>query len=83
MTKLSFWQRLMKSIAPAASFARMEAESRAWMAQCQNCKFERSIWEIGGIRSGASGSPRVYRRCSNCGKTGWHIVYKTIPPHGV
>lgn len=33
----------------------MEAESRSWMVQCPNCKYEQSYWDMGGIRWGALG----------------------------
>ena len=57
----------------------MEAASRQWMVQCPNCRYEKSVWEWGGIRYKAAGEPRWYRRCPNCGKRGWHKVYKRKP----
>jgi hypothetical protein len=53
----------------------MEAESRGWMVQCPKCGAERSVWEMGGIRYKAAGSPRWYRRCPGCGKLAWLKVY--------
>ncbi|MCQ3937399.1 MAG: hypothetical protein DPW18_10170 [Chloroflexi bacterium] len=76
MSALSFWQRILKAVASREMFAAMESESRTWMAQCSNCKFERSIWELGGVRWRAAGSPRVYRACPNCNRKHWHTVYK-------
>ena len=36
----------------------MEAESRQWMMQCPNCNFERSVWEMGGVRWKSAGSQK-------------------------
>jgi hypothetical protein len=74
--KLSFWQKFFKALASRDSFAAMEAETRTWMAQCGHCRHERSIWELGGIRWKALGSPRMYRACPNCGQKRWHTIYK-------
>jgi hypothetical protein len=71
-----FLQKLLKSILPKNMADQMEAESRSWMLQCPNCKYEQSYWEIGGIRWGASGKPKIYRPCKNCSQLGWHTVYR-------
>ncbi len=76
MAALSFWQKIFKTIASAETFKDIEAESRLWTMQCSNCKFERSIWEMGGIRWKAAGSPRVYRLCTNCRQKNWQTIYK-------
>ncbi|MBE0681785.1 MAG: hypothetical protein IH589_07700 [Anaerolineales bacterium] len=49
-SSLSFLQKFFKAILPADSFDEMKKESNSWMLQCPNCKHERSIWEMGGIR---------------------------------
>lgn len=76
MTKLSFTQKFMKMISSQQGFEAMQKESKTWMVQCSNCKYEKSIWEIGGIRSGATGNPKTYMRCSNCKQLNWHNIYK-------
>ena len=53
----------------------MEAESRAWMVRCPHCGFERSVWDMGGIRYKAAGTSRNYMRCPSCGKRGWNKIY--------
>jgi len=53
----------------------MEAESRAWMVRCP-CGFERSVWDMGGIRWKAAGKPRQYMLCQSCGKLSWHTIYR-------
>lgn len=67
-------QRFFIRFAGAETAAAMEAHSRAWMVQCPDCGFERSIWDLGGIRYKAAGNPRMLVRCPNCGKAGWHKV---------
>lgn len=69
-------QRIFKAIMPASTLASMEAESRKWMVKCKTCGTERSIWEMGGIRSGASGTKTTRARCEKCCKNEWHTVYK-------
>jgi transposase-like protein len=76
MTNLSLTQRFFKMIAPKESFEAMEKESKTWMVQCSNCKYERSIWDIGGIRSGAAGNPKTRIKCPNCNQNNWHSIYK-------
>lgn len=73
---MSRTQRFLTRFAGAETAAAMEAHSRAWLVQCPDCGFERSIWEMGGIRYKAAGSPRMLMRCPKCGKSGWHKVHK-------
>jgi len=73
---LSFWQRVFKSFLSERTFEDMKKESSSWKIQCPNCNYERSIWEMGGIRWKAAGNPRVLRVCPNCGQQGWHLVYQ-------
>ncbi len=71
MNKLqAFFVKMM----PAAWAREMEAESRQWMVRC-TCGFERSVWELGGIRWKAHGDRRQYRPCPQCGEKTWHAVY--------
>ena len=71
---LSRFQQLIHELAPHSWATSMEAESRAWMVRCRSCGFERSIWELGGIRWKATGSKLTWGRCPNCGKRGWHTI---------
>ena len=73
---MSFVQRLFKGILPRSWGDAMEASSRAWTVRCPNCSHERSVWEMGGIRWGASGNPQRRLTCPGCGATGWHKVFK-------
>jgi hypothetical protein len=74
---VSFFQRLMTAILPGSWAASMEAESRAWMARCEACGGERSVWDLGGIRWKAAGSPRRRLPCINCGQVTWQRLSKT------
>ena len=69
-------QKFLIAILPKKLAADMEAESRSWMLRCSNCKYEQSVWEIGGVRWKAAGNPRIFRSCLNCGKTTWQMVYR-------
>ena len=73
-------QKLLTGMFSPATAARMEADSRMWMMQCQKCGYERSIWEIGGIRYKAIGNPRTLKRCPNCGEINWHKIYRREGP---
>ncbi|HEV2914733.1 MAG TPA: hypothetical protein VGX92_15760 [Pyrinomonadaceae bacterium] len=79
---MSIWHKLLARLFPRQLASDMEAESRAWMLQCP-CGYEISIWELGGIRYGAtSRGKRMLRRCRQCGKLRWHRVYKKDAPQG-
>jgi hypothetical protein len=71
-----FFQKLFKVILSQEKFEDAERESRLWMLQCSNCKYERSVWDMGGVRWKAAGNPRVYRLCPNCNQQNWHVMYK-------
>ena len=75
MSELSGIQKFFIRIFPKRWAESMESDSRRWMMQCPNCGFERSIWDMGGIRWKASGNPRSYLKCPNCGQAAWHAVY--------
>jgi predicted RNA-binding Zn-ribbon protein involved in translation (DUF1610 family) len=64
-------QRLFRRLLPGRA-EDIERESRAWMLICTNCGFERSVWEMGGVRYKAKGSQRVRGKCPSCGESGWH-----------
>lgn len=76
MNELSGTQKFIRLLVSQTTFGAMEAESKSWTVKCANCNHERSIWEMGGIRYKASGNPRLYRSCPNCGQRSWHSVYK-------
>jgi hypothetical protein len=66
------------AIFPAGWGRSMEAVSRRWMMRCR-CGFERSIWDMGGIRWKARGTSRSYMRCLGCGERSWHTIYRRTP----
>jgi hypothetical protein len=72
---MTFIQRFFTAVLPSAWAEEMRAESLSWMIRC-TCGFERSIWEIGGIRWKAKGNPRKLTVCSRCGERTWHTIYQ-------
>ena len=68
--KLSRTQRLFTRLMPRRAAA-IERESREWMVICPKCGFERSVWDLGGVRYKAKGSQRVRGKCPRCGESGW------------
>ena len=54
----------------------IEAESRSWMVRCPSCGHEISVWEAGGMRYKARGTPRKLGRCTQCDFFGMLEVYK-------
>jgi len=69
-------QKLVLAVLPKKWAVSVEAESRIWIARCSSCGFERSVWELGGIRWKAAGSERRYLSCPKCGQAHWHTVSK-------
>jgi len=76
ISPVSFVQKLVLAVVPRSWGAAMEAESRAWIARCETCGGERSIWDLGGIRWKAAGSPRRRLKCPACNRVGWHSIRK-------
>ena len=73
-------QKYFTSLVSPATAARMEADSRAWMLQCPKCGYERSFWDMGGIRYKAVGNQRNLMRCLQCGEVSWHKAYRREGP---
>lgn len=67
-------QQFLTTLLPKAWAEAMRAESLRWMVRC-SCGFERSIWDIGGIRWKAKGTPRRRLTCPQCGQIIWHTMY--------
>jgi ribosomal protein L37E len=78
--KLSLVQRIARALVSARMFAAMEEASRKWTVECPHCGFGRSVWELGGIRYKAAGTPRQHGRCLQCGRNGWHKIRWTDTP---
>lgn len=75
---MSSIQKFFAAIFPARWAKSMEAHSRSWMMRCE-CGYEKSIWDMGGIRWKARGNPRSYRKCQECGNRSWHTIYQKFP----
>lgn len=73
MTRL---QRFLLGFLPQDRRAEAEAESRRWKVICAACGHSASIWDMGGVRYGATGRSLTWGRCKACGKRGKHRVEK-------
>jgi hypothetical protein len=73
---MSSLQKMIVAFLPKKWAASVEAESRTWVACCSSCGFERSVWELGGIRWKAAGNERRYLYCPKCGQARWHTITK-------
>ena len=73
---MSFIQKLAVAVLPRSWAQSMEAKSRAWMARCETCGGERSVWDLGGIRWKAAGNPRRRLSCASCGRVTWQRLSK-------
>lgn len=68
---MSLIRKIVIALVPRKTAGRIEAESRRWFFHCEICGNEQSIWDAGGIRAGAKGTPRIRRSCSACGQKSW------------
>ncbi len=73
---MNLFQRFFKTILPKQWAHDMEMSSRQWVVTCPNCAKETSIWEMGGIRWGASGKSATRIKCSQCSKKSWVVLHK-------
>ncbi|MGH2829694.1 MAG: hypothetical protein ACRDJM_04355 [Actinomycetota bacterium] len=71
---VSRMQRFVLGLMPRSKAAAAEAESRRWIMRCLACDAERSVWDAGGIRYKAAGTPRRKMRCHSCGNVAWHEI---------
>ena len=73
---MSWIQTFFKAVFPTSWAESMEADSRRWMLRCPKCNFERSVWDMGGIRWKAGGNQKNYMKCIGCGERSSHEAYK-------
>ena len=70
----SLTQRIVTRLMPGRA-DEIERQSREWFVVCPNCGFERTYWDLGGVRYKArSRGKRIGLRCSSCGKRAMHAV---------
>ncbi len=72
---MSWIQGLLITLLPKTWVDKMRTESQTWMVRCP-CGYERSVWDLGGVRWKARGNPRLFRMCSKCGQRTWHTIYQ-------
>jgi transposase-like protein len=66
MSSLSFFQVLVQAIFPAQSFEKMREHSMKWRVQCDTCGDGQSVWELGGVRFGATSGKKTRFKCPSC-----------------
>ena len=69
-------QNFLKAILPRAWGESMERESRSWFIRCEECGYELSVWEAGGVRWKAAGNPRKLGKCPTCERPRMFKIYK-------
>jgi len=67
--------RFLKFILPARTFNAVRAGTKMWLLECP-CGHKRDLWDAGGVRYKATGSPKEIARCPACGKRTWHTARK-------
>jgi len=73
--ELSRTQKFVKWFSSKAKFEKIIEESKQWIFKCE-CGKTTSIWDMGGVRSGAKGNPKIRLKCPHCQKVSWQIIYK-------
>jgi hypothetical protein len=68
-------QRFLSAVLPRAWAEEMRADTERWAVRCA-CGFERSLWDLGGIRWKGSGRSWMWAACPRCGRRGWHTIYR-------
>jgi predicted RNA-binding Zn-ribbon protein involved in translation (DUF1610 family) len=72
--RLSVTQRIVMRLMPGRA-DEIERQSREWFITCPKCGFERTYWDIGGVRYKArSKGKRMWFRCPSCGRRAMHAV---------
>ena len=56
----------MKFFSTAKRFDAIQKESMEWKFICPTCTKTTSVWEIGGVRYKASGTPKMRIKCPKC-----------------
>jgi uncharacterized protein YlaI len=65
---------------PQAWAAAAERESRQWSVTCRQCGRVSTIWDEGGLRRRARGTPLTALRCPTCNAVRPHRVERKNPP---
>ena len=78
---MSWLQRIAGWVVDAPTYAEMKAEPERWRFVCRN-GHDASIWDTGGIRYKASGTPLLRLKCPNCGDVSVVEVSKQEPREG-
>ena len=69
---MTFIQKFIMRTLPKSWSTAIKAESEQWIIRCPDCSFNRSVWEIGGVRyKAASVGKKLRIRCPHCGEFRW------------
>jgi hypothetical protein len=68
-------QKVVIALMPKTWADDMRRESLGLMQRCA-CGHEISVWDAGGIRWKAKGTPKRLLACPGCGKVTVHSIYK-------
>ncbi len=71
-------QKILTGLLPRSWAQPMETESREWMTRC-SCGQEQSVWDAGGIRWKAKGTPKRLMNCPACGTQSMQTLYRKRP----
>ena len=80
---MGFFQKAFKMLVSERIFSEMEKESKRWFLICPVCGFEKSIWEVGGMKYKKSfhrysGGRRTLGKCPQCRKWVFFKVEKRL-----
>ena len=73
---MTWFQRVVLGLMPAAWAKAAEAETRTWVMRCPKCAHDESLWDAGGIRWGARGKTWAFRRCAQCRAWAWQKLVR-------
>ncbi|MDZ4809478.1 MAG: hypothetical protein SGI96_14605 [Bacteroidota bacterium] len=76
--ELSTAQKILKFFTSKSLFEKMMTDSKLYRFTC-SCGKESSIFDIGGIRYKAYGTPKTGVRCPHCKKRSMLKIYKVKP----
>jgi len=70
---MSLIQKIFEFILPERCFEKIKEESSKWFFVCDDCGYEKSVWDGGGLRFFACQNRPRYGKCPKCKK--FKILY--------
>lgn len=65
---MSTIQKIIKFIFPKSIFKKIEEESKKYFFRCNECGYEKSVWNAGGVRAFAKAKKKAFGICPQCKK---------------